>query len=64
MKDTEKQHDVRLSDKLGLTAAVDVALKQTFLQCLATDTIYYTTEQIQLSIIYLTIWPVLGFLCA
>lgn len=30
MKDTEKQNDVRLSDKLGLTATMDITLKQTF----------------------------------
>lgn len=29
VKDTENQNDVRLGDELGLTAAVDVALKQT-----------------------------------
>lgn len=27
MKDTEKQNDVRLGDKLGLTATVDITLK-------------------------------------
>lgn len=30
IKDTEKQNDVRLGDELGLTAAVDITLKQTF----------------------------------
>lgn len=30
IKDTEKQNNVRLGDELGLTAAVDITLKQTF----------------------------------
>lgn len=33
IKDTEKQNNVCLGDKLGLTATVDITLKQTFYQC-------------------------------
>lgn len=30
IQDTEKQNDVRLGNKLGLTATMDITLKQTF----------------------------------
>lgn len=33
MKDTEEQNDVRLGDKLGLAATVDITLKHTFTPC-------------------------------